>query len=137
MSESTLIETVVIVGLALVAIVVVIKFEVVPKVYDVRLSERGVEFVLFSCMPFYTLKFENIEEVVETRGGYKYVFAYNFKNRFSQACFLIRKKKGFFTRQVLITPPNPSLFAEGLARAGVSVKSYPVASAGTQGEPTA
>lgn len=114
-----------IIAAALLLIFIVIKFEVLPKLYDIRLSERGIEFVLFSCITVYTLKFENIEEILDARGGYKYVFAYNFKNRFSRTCFLIRKKEGFFTRQVLVTPRDPSLFVDGLARAGVLVKSRP------------
>jgi hypothetical protein len=114
---------IVVIAVAFLLICVVIKFEVLPMVYDVRLSEIGIEFVLFSCIPVYTLEFDNIEEIIEARGGYTYVFAYNYKNRFSQSCLLIRKKRGIFTRQVLITPPNPSLFIDNLARRGVLVKS--------------
>ena len=116
------VETAAFLVAAAVVVVIAIKFEVIPWIYDVRLTARGIEFVLFSCMPVYVLTRENIEEIIETRGGYKYLFAYNFKNRFFQRCFLIRKKKGLFTRTVLITPPNPSLFVDRLAQDGIFVK---------------
>jgi len=100
----------------------VTKLDLLAKLYDVRLSTRGIEFIVFSKRVFYTLEFSNINQVIEGRGGYHFLVACNFRNRFFEGCLLIQKKKGFFARKVLITPSNPGIFMDRLIKAGVPVK---------------
>jgi hypothetical protein len=92
--------------------------------YDIRVAEDGIEFVFFQLIPFYLLRYSNIEEVRELSGGFflggvGYLTALNFKNRFGHTAFLIQKRKGIFTRKVLVTPGSAGAFKRSLLTAGV------------------
>jgi hypothetical protein len=88
------------------------KLEAATYVYDARPGDVGIEFSLFRIWTIYVLPYSEIESV-DVRPGWGGLFAYNFKNRLFSPSFLIKKKRGWFTRQILITPPT----GEGLRRA--------------------
>lgn len=98
------------------------KFHGVAFIYDIRLTEDGIKFVLFFMLRVGFVPFSNIDAVQEVKGGYSYLRAYNFKNRFGHTTFLIRKKRAWFANQVLVTPDDADAFTSSLLRAGVSVK---------------
>ena len=113
-----------IVGFALTTVTLFIliwKFDGISFMYDFRVSENGVEFILISFLQVYFLPFSDIEFVKRVKGGYFNIFAYSFKNRFFRETFLIKKKRGIFTRQILITPDNAVEFIKSLNHAGVQV----------------
>lgn len=105
-------------GLALWA---VWKFHGLAFIYDIRLTSEGTEFVLFSALTMGFVSFSTIKSIQETNGGYLYWRAYNFKNRFGHTTFLIDKKKGIFSGQVLVTPDDADEFTRALTHAGVPV----------------
>jgi len=119
MSELGITSVLLLVSVA--AFLAVWKLDALAFIYDARVAENGIEFVLFASLKVYLLSFANIEHVEEVKGGYLLLFVYNFKNRLFRRTFLIKKKRGFFTRRVLVTPANPDEFAASLARAGVRV----------------
>ncbi len=98
------------------------RWNLLAKLYDIRISKRGIEFIVFSGFVFYTLKFGNIDKVIEGHGRYHFLTACDFRNRFFGSCLLILKKKGFFTRKVLVTPNDQSAFVRRLIEAGVTVE---------------
>jgi hypothetical protein len=115
-----------IIGFLLLTVVVfslIARKSAVAFIYDIKLNNAGIEFVLFSFWRIYVLSFSNIEYVKEMKhGGLSALRAYNFKNRFFHRTFLIKKKKGFFTRQVLVTPEDETSFVRALTQAGVEIK---------------
>lgn len=91
--------------------------------YDVKLDDQGIRFVLFGFLTVHLLRFENIEDVIELPyGGLQALTAYNFKNRLFARCFLIKKRRGWFTRKVLITPDLADEFVAALVRNRVRVR---------------
>lgn len=101
----------------------IVKKSALAFIYDINISSNGLDFVLFSVWRVYALPFSDIEFVQEMKyGGFSALRAYNFKNRFFHRTFLIKKKKGFFARQVLVTPVDDVMFLRALANAGVKVK---------------
>ena len=100
----------------------VTKWDLLAHLYDVRVTDELIEFVLFQRWVVYRLPFSNILQVIVGFGGLRCIAATNFRNRFSLGgTLLIIKKTGFFTRKILISPLQPALFAEHLMRSGVSV----------------
>ena len=99
------------------------KLDVVSYILDIRPTERGIEFRLFRFLRFYILPFSNIDHVEElVDGGFlSHPLAYNCKNRLFSKTYLIQKKKGFFTRQVLVTPADSNAFKTSLAKAYIRV----------------
>ncbi|MDA8383504.1 MAG: hypothetical protein M0037_10665 [Betaproteobacteria bacterium] len=104
-------------------ILAVWKLEIVAYILDIRPTERGIEFLFFRMLRFYSLPFANIEYVEELKdGGFlTHPLAYNCKNRLFAKTFYIKKRKGLFTRQILVTPPDPASFRNFLLRGGVRV----------------
>ena len=98
------------------------KHQLLVAIYDVRLSDDAVVFVLFSKFNFYRLPFTNIEKVIYGKGGYHFLTAVDFRNRFFSPSFLILKKSGAFTRKVSISPADPKAFVEALAKANVPME---------------
>lgn len=121
MSELGITSAIVLLLVSVAAFLAIWKLDALAFIYDTRVARNGIEFVLFACLKVYLLPFANIEHVEEVKGGYFLLFVYNFKNRLFRRTFLIKKKKGFFTKQVLVTPGNPDEFAASLANAGVRV----------------
>src|SRR5437667_5422271 len=126
------VEVSIIAGLALtiVGFLAIWKLEIVSYVYDVRLTANGIEFCLFRIWIVHRLPYSGIESVDIQRGWRGGLFTYNFKNRLFRTTFLIRKRKGWFTRRILVTPANESEFLRALANAHV-----PVAGATESGAP--
>jgi NADH:ubiquinone oxidoreductase subunit H len=88
----------------------------------VRLGADSIEFILFSRWVFYRLHLTNIYQVIVGLGGWHFLTATNFRNRFSSSgTLLILKKDGFLARKVLITPAHFAAFMDQLVRAGVAV----------------
>lgn len=99
------------------------KFNLLSKIYDIRLTEKGIEFFIFSSLPFYTLKYENIKEVIIGYGGFRFMTACDFRNRFfGERCLMIVKKKGVFARNVLISPENASAFIQNIEHLCIPIK---------------
>lgn len=91
--------------------------------YDIQLVSTGLRFVLFQCFTLHVLKFSNIERVTELRGmAAGPLNAYNFKNRLFIRVFLIETRTGWFTRRILVTPPDAELFTSKLAENGVEFR---------------
>ena len=117
------VELLIIAGVALtiVGFLAIWKLEIVSYIYDVRLTADGIEFCLFRMLVMHRLPYSEIESVGIQKGWGGGLFAYNFKNRLFKTAFLIRKRKGWFTRRILVTPASDSEFLRGLANAHVPV----------------
>lgn len=98
------------------------KYQLLPAIYDIRLSDDAVLFVLFSKFTFHRLPFTNIEKVIQGKGGYHFLTAVDFRNRFFAPSFLILKKSGAFTRKVSISPADPQAFLTALAKTDVPIE---------------
>jgi hypothetical protein len=105
------------------------KLEIVSYIYDVRLTADGIEFCLFRVWIVHHLRYSEIESVRIQKGWGGGLFAYSFKNRLFKTAFLIRKRKGWFTRRILVTPASDSEFLRALA------PHVPVAGAAESGAP--
>jgi hypothetical protein len=97
------------------------KLDALSYVYDVHIYNNRLDFILLSCFKISTLYFDEIDYVKETTGGYSYLFVLNFKNRLFHTTFFIRKSKGIFARQLLITPNDSKQFVDKLESAGVKI----------------
>jgi hypothetical protein len=109
-------------ALGILFVVLVFKSGLLAYIYDIKITREGIEFLLFSRFVTSILRFDNINEVIEPRGGgLTYLTAYNFKNRLGVGCFLIRKKRAWFASSILVTPPDRAIFIAALRDAGVPV----------------
>ena len=109
------------VAFTMVGFLAIWKLEIVSYIYDVRLTADGIEFCLFRIWVMHRLPYSEIESVGIQKGWVGGLFAYNFKNRLFKTAFLIRKRKGWFTRRILVTPASDSEFLRELANAHVPV----------------
>ena len=86
-------------------------FPLLAWLYDIDIDDHGIGFVLLRFAVVHRLMFDNIERVTEidqiSMGSWS---AYNFKNRLFARSFLIKKRRGWFTRKVLVTPNDPDAF---------------------------
>ena len=104
---------------------VVFKSGILGFVYDVRTASTGLEFVLASKFVVGKMPYDNIAKVVDVpAGGVLHLMAYNFKNRSGTGCFLVRQKRSWFARSILITPRNRNDFIAALRGAGVPVEAH-------------
>ncbi|WP_162043051.1 hypothetical protein [Undibacterium sp. YM2] len=91
--------------------------------YDVEPDQSGIRFFLFRVWTVHHLDVDNIESVVETHpllpGAWN---AYNFKNRFLGRSFMLEKKRGWFTRRVLITPKDPDAFCAWVKLKNIDIR---------------
>ena len=99
------------------------KLDALSWLYDVKITECTIDFLLFSNWIFYRLRFNNIETVIEGRGGIRFWTATDLRNRFFGECLLVIKRNGIFTRKVLISPSNYDCFIGALRKAGVDISS--------------
>jgi hypothetical protein len=104
-----------------IGVLLIWKFDALALLYDIRIADGGIEFRIFSSFTVYALPFSNIEYVKEVRGGYWILAVLNFKNRLFRTTFLIQKRRGVFTRKILVTPADPGAFTNMLMRAGVQI----------------
>jgi hypothetical protein len=116
MGESSPIGTLFIV---LILFVAIWKFQALTYIYNVSISDEGIDFILLSFIKIYSLPFSVIDYVEVTKGGYAFLFVFNFKNRLFHPTYLIRKKRGVFTTKILITPDSADAFDMHLMNAGV------------------
>ncbi len=90
--------------------------------YDIRLESGHLSFVLFRFWTVHVTTPADIEQVKEVSrlspGAWT---AYNFKNRLFARAFLITLRHGWFTRKILVTPPNASALLDWCASHNVSV----------------
>ena len=77
------------------------------------------------------LPYSEIESVGIQRGWGGGLFAYNFKNRLFKTAFLIRKRKGWFTRRILVTPASDSERARQTASALAESMGFKTVDAGS------
>ena len=97
------------------------KLEAITYIYDACPRESGIDFQLFRVWTIYVLPYAEIQSV-DVQPGWGGLFVYNFKNRLFSPSFLINKKKGWFTRRILITPARSEEFRRALGNAHVPVK---------------
>ena len=94
--------------------------------YDVRLESEYLSFTLFRLWTVHVMAPADIEQVNEvgrfSPGAWA---AYNFKNRLLARAFLITLRHGWFTRKVLVTPPDASAFLDWCITHNVSVSLAP------------
>lgn len=91
--------------------------------YDLKLDEKGIRFILFGFWTVHFLRFENIESVTEIgRIALGALTAYNFKNRLFARSFLLETRTGWFARKILITPKAPDEFLVLLREYGVKIR---------------
>lgn len=121
MSENSLVWIGGVAVLTGIGVLLIWKFEALAILYDIRITDGGIAFRIFFCLTVYVLRFSNIEYVKEVAGGYWFLAAYNFKNRIFRTTFLIQKKKGLFTKKILVTPADPAAFVNALAQKGVPI----------------
>jgi hypothetical protein len=96
------------------------KLEAITYIYDACPREGGIDFCLFRLWNIYFLPYAEIESV-EVQPGWGSLFVYSFKNRLFSPSFLIKKKKGWFTKRILITPARSDEFRHALNNAHVPV----------------
>ena len=101
-------------------IVGVLKFNLLAYIYDIRVSKDGIDFFVLTFFKVYTLPFVNIDFVSIAKIWYPLI-AFNFKNRPFQKAYFIRKKKAWFTKQLLVTPSDPELFALQLVSNNINI----------------
>jgi hypothetical protein len=89
--------------------------------YDIRLSDKGIQFILFRFLVIATVPYENIEGVGLGEKIFKQWAAYRFVNRWVAPRYVINKKKAWFAKEVVISPRNGSDFIERLKQHGVRV----------------
>jgi hypothetical protein len=91
--------------------------------YDIELAAEGIRFVILKSIAVYHLSRENISHIEEcgiaSIGAWN---SYNFKNRLLARTFIISTHTGWFTRKVLVTPPDPEEFVRYLREHGVDVQ---------------
>jgi hypothetical protein len=119
--ERTKIGTVGFLALSVVLLFLVWKLHFLALVYDIRVVDGRIEFVFFRLLKVYQVPFTNIDYVKQVNGGY-FLMAYNFKNRLFHPTFLIQKKRGVFTKRILVTPDDAAEFTKVLTLAGVQVE---------------
>jgi hypothetical protein len=98
----------------------ILKFNFLSYLYDIRVSNNGIEFFVLTFFKIYTLTFSNIDFIKAAKAWHPFI-AYNFKNRPFQKAFLVSKKKAWFARRILITPSDPELFTVQLVYKGVDI----------------
>ncbi len=91
--------------------------------YDIRLSERGIEFVFFRTLVIATVPYENIVEIQVGESFFKNWAAYRFVNRWVTQRYVIRKQKAWFAKEVVVSPQNGGGFIEELKRHSVKINS--------------
>lgn len=96
------------------------EFQPLPMLYDVLVEEDGLRFVLFRWMTVAKVKGDDIERVDEiglvSIGS---LASFNFKNRFMSRTFMIRFKRAWFARQVLITPEDAGPFVDWVRKQAI------------------
>ena len=137
LGENNTVELSIIAGAAftIVGFLAIWKLEVVSYIYAVRLTADGIEFCLLKFWIVRRLPYSEIESVGIQRGWGSGLFTYNFKNRLFKTAFLIRKRKGWFTRRILVTPASDSEFLRALANAHVPVAGAAEGRAPKEGSP--
>jgi hypothetical protein len=87
-------------------------------VYDYRVKNNSIEFVLFRALPFYRIPVDNIDSIQKTSwlrlgiGG----FTLRFGNRVFGTCVLVHKQRGLF-RRIVITPEDADKFVNDVIAA--------------------
>jgi hypothetical protein len=106
MKLSELIILIFAIGVSLGVVVLGLRF-----IYEYRIRDNGIEFVIFGTISVYRVSVNNIEsaEKISRRqlgiGG----FTLRLGNRFMSTCVLIRKRRGPI-RKIVITPADPDKF---------------------------
>ena len=95
--------------------------------YDARLDGPYLAFVLLRVLTVHLTAAADIEHVREVGslsiGTWN---ALNFKNRLFATTFLITLKHGWFTRRILVTPSDPSVFLGWCAAHAVPFTTRPL-----------
>lgn len=99
------------------------RFQPLTWLYDVIVEDDGIRFVVFKKLTVHFLERDRIEEVVEVGvASIGSISAFNFKSRFLARSFMVRLKRGWFARQVLITPADAERFEAWVRRHGIGVR---------------
>ena len=92
--------------------------------YDVDIGETGIRFVLFGAITIHLVKYSNIQSVKEVSPTSLGTFtAYNFKNRLFAKTFLLKLRRGWFARKILVTPKSPGEFISVLEKHNIDIQS--------------
>jgi hypothetical protein len=101
-------------------VILVFRTGVLAYLYDARIGDDGLDFVLFSTFTLFTIPFSEITKVREVGfGGTLTLNAVNFCNRSLTKGFLIEKKSGWYARRVVITPADSAYFKTILSRENI------------------
>jgi hypothetical protein len=97
---------------AIIIAILVFLFDGLSFLYDYRLSEKGIEFLLFRKIPVGLIEFSELEEARTARPWSSFFNSLNLTNRFRNVLkpILIIKKSGFFFKALLLTPSNSEEF---------------------------
>lgn len=87
-------------------------------IYNYRISERGIEILLFGIMPLMCMHFKDIVEIkivplsqIWPWVSIRMFFTLRYGNRFWGQAVLVRRQHGIF-RAVIITPDDAENFVE-------------------------
>lgn len=80
--------------------------------YDYRVTEQGIQFLVLRVIPWRCIPFSNIAEIRRTGSTEFILTAMNLKNRRAQMIrpVLVTKKRSWFSRKFLLTPEDPDSF---------------------------
>lgn len=87
-------------------------------VYDYRVKNHSIEFMLFRALPVYRIPVDNIDSIQKTSwlrlgiGG----MTLRFGNRVFGTCVLVHRRSGLF-RRIVITPKDADKFVNDVIAA--------------------
>jgi hypothetical protein len=93
----------------------------VAFLYDIRLSNTAIEFVLFRVIRIASVAYTNIDFVEKQANTLRPLSAYRFVNRVG-AKYLIHNEKSWFSKYVVVSPSDGESFERALEKAGVVVR---------------
>jgi hypothetical protein len=106
-----LIETFGVMAVAITAVLVAVQVAG-PRALDYRISDRGLEVMLFRRVPIRIVPLNRIVDVSDDRvGKWEYLFAFRLGNRFVGQAVVVRTRRPLLWR-ILITPNDPGEFVK-------------------------
>ena len=92
----------------------------VAFVYDIRLGQTAIEFIVFRYIRIASVPYKNIDFVEKQKHPLRPLSAYRFVNRFGPR-YIIHNKQSWFSEYVVVSPPDGESFEHALDKAGVVV----------------
>lgn len=98
-------------------------FQPLTWLYDVIVEDDGIRFVVLRKVTVHFVDRDRIEEIKEIGvASIGSISALNFKSRFLARSFMVRLKRGWFARQILITPADARQFEAWVSQHGIGAK---------------